>query len=97
MRKTVERAVVLSNIRDEAGRVMRSFLDGKILRNSLSGAINSLFMLEIQFSDIIKEKHELGEINYVIKTQIENGENLYSSLKYVRSIFLETNVFGELH
>lgn len=43
-------------------------------------------MLEIQFSDIIKEKHELGEINYVIKTQMENKENIYLTLEYVRAI-----------
>lgn len=96
MRKTVERAVVLSSIRDEAGRVMRSFLDGEILRNSFAGAIHSLFMLEIQFSDIVKEKHELGEINYVIKTQMENGENIYLTLEYIRAIFKKTKVFGEL-
>lgn len=97
MRKTVERTVVLSSIRDEAGRVMRSFLAGEILRNSLAGAIHSLFMLEIQFSDIIKEKHELGEINYVIKTQMENEENIYLTLEYVRAIFKKTKVFGELY
>lgn len=74
---------------------MRSFLDGEILRNSLAGSIHSLFMLEIQFSDIVKEKHELGEINYVIKTQIENEENIYLTLEYVRAIFKKTKVFGE--
>lgn len=95
MRKTVERTLLLSSIRDEAGRVMRSFLDGEILRNSLAGAIHSLFMLEIQFSDIVKEKHELGEINYVIKTQMENEENIYLTLEYVRAIFKKTKVFGE--
>lgn len=75
---------------------MRCFLAGEILRSSFAGAMHSLFMLEIQFSDIVKEKHELGEINYVIKTQIENGENIYLSLEYVRAIFQKTKVFGEL-
>lgn len=94
MRKTVERAVILSSIRDVAGRVMRDFLNGEIPRISFAGSINSLFMLEIQFSDIVKEKHELGEINYIIKNQIKNEENLCSSLKYIKSILQKTNVFG---
>ncbi|MEK4003843.1 hypothetical protein [Paenibacillus sp. FSL H3-0333] len=94
MRKTVERAVILSSIRDEAGRVMRGFLNGEVHRNSFAGSINSLFMLEIQFLDIVNEKHELGEINYIIKNQIKNEEDLCCSLKYIKSIFQKTNVFG---
>lgn len=39
-------------------------------------------MLEIQFLDIVNEKHELGEINYIIKNQIKNEEDLFCSLKY---------------
>ncbi|MCM3560614.1 hypothetical protein M4D57_18780 [Brevibacillus borstelensis] len=95
MRKTVERLGVIDSLYQEAGKQMRMFLDGEILRDQFVGAIKVLFSLEIRYADINKEKHELAGISFTLKEHVEKSEPLEKTLSYVRqTLDSKPEIFG---
>jgi hypothetical protein len=94
VRKTIEKAVVVDSLRQEAGRQMRMFLDGVILRDQLIGAIFTLSTLESRWMDTTDSK-ELGNVFQELERQSENGVPLERTLSTVKKILeSKSETFG---